>query len=55
MLDQIVSDNSDVFFERISLLEDMKTEYDQKSIFEKLSMDVTPLGATSVVSNLVRG
>lgn len=50
MLEQNSSDNSNIVFERISLLEDMKTEWDQKSIYETLHMNVIPLEATLSVS-----
>lgn len=49
MLEQVSSDNSNTVLERISLLEDMRVEYDQKSIFEALYMNAVPLEATTEV------
>lgn len=53
MLEQISSDNSNIVFERISLLEDMRLEYDQRSILQAIYGNAVPLEATSVVSLLV--
>ena len=49
MLEQVSSDNSNTVLERISLLEDMRVEYDQSSILETLNMNAVPLESTAEV------
>ena len=49
MLSPIESDNSSSLFERISLLEDMKMEWEQRCIYESLVMDMHPLVAVTEV------
>lgn len=50
-MEQIKNDNADISFERISLLEDMKSEWDQKSLYEGFCINTAPLDSTVTVSN----
>lgn len=50
MLEQVSSDNSNTVFERISLLEDMRLEYEQRCILQSFHASTVPLEATAVVS-----
>lgn len=53
-MEQLKNDNADVSFERISLLEDMKSEWEQKSLYEGFYMSTAPLDSTKVVSTQIR-
>lgn len=50
MLDKISSDNINLVFDRISLLEDMKTEWDQKCIFHQYVKNAITLESSFIVS-----
>ena len=52
VLEQLKTDNADISFERISLFEDMKTECDQRAIYERFLANTAPLDATNVVCML---
>lgn len=50
MLEETPSDNCNAVFERISLVQDMRLECDQRSMLQNLSTNAVLLEATSVVS-----
>ena len=52
MSEQVSSDNSNTIFERISLLEDMRMEYDQQSILQAIYANTVPLEVTAVVRSI---
>ena len=49
MLDNIASDSANAVFNRISLIEDMKSEWFQESVLRSLHMNVVRLDSSAMV------